>query len=134
MHILTSAAGILISTSVLVVLFRRRVGSLRFVDLVALFAPAVVINALLVTVLQIIMQLSRYQAIYVFAYAEALAGTIVLAVLLWCCCRSFLMTGRLHAIGIVILCALLDYFASYPITYALVSLELFLVSPLLNAA
>jgi len=80
MHILTSAAGILISTSVLVVLFRRRVGSLRFVDLVALFAPAVVINALLVTVLQIIMQLSRYQAIYVFAYAEALAGTIVLAV------------------------------------------------------
>jgi len=127
MILLTGAAAILISTGVLFIFFRRRVGNFGLIDLIAIFAPAVAINAFLVIVLHLIMQLSGYEAIYVFAYAEAFAGTVVLAVLLWCCCRSFLIVGRLHGIGIVILCAVLDYFASYPITYTLWRLQLLLL-------
>jgi hypothetical protein len=122
----TTLIAAFISAGVMSLLFRRRAGSLRFVDFAALLAPIVTISASLMVVGNLILTL-WFDTIIVVVYGTAIAQTVVLGIMVWYCCRHLLAICRVRAVGIVILCVLLSYLSERPIVYGLVQLELALL-------
>ncbi len=101
---------------------RQRVSS-GFSNLIALLSPTIPISGFTFALIMLVATLTRYSAMWV-SYAMGVVPPMVMIVILWQCCRRYLLAGRAWSVVIVILALVLGRFSEW--------IALSLLSPILS--
>ncbi len=88
--------------------FRKRVGILRTADLAAILSPAVLLGALTWGLAAVLDASLKHRFSGVLTPAAICAQPVILLLLVWSCCRKLLALNRWRAIGVTVVCGLLQ--------------------------
>ncbi len=128
-QILSSIIPIGVMAAVIRYVFREKIGSLRYVDMFGLYCPVVALQAFLLLVGHITVQVAMYAEFMIYDISD-LVAEIILPLTLWFSCRKFILLSRWKSIGISILGCVV-YFVCGIITYWLMQIPLFISRGLL---
>ena len=107
--ILSMVLSVFLIAVLLARVFRSRCGTLRAMDLAAVFSPAVTFGAFIHACVDVVMAIAQYNSFLVLVSVAVWAQTGVLILLVWHFCRRLLVLSRGKTVATVIVCGIMHY-------------------------
>jgi hypothetical protein len=127
-QVLTMLLSIFLVAVLVARVFRRRLGVLRDMDLVAILSPGIVLGAIIDAALRLAFAISGPVLIDIMVWGHTWAQTAVLLLLVWYCCRRLLTLSLPMTIVMLVVCGLLQYGTAEAVSYMLSSLMLLILT------